>query len=135
MCYMPRVMVNGEKTVPSNSIGTQILTWLRGELVGTDDFGNRYFRERRAPKGRPAKRWVLYAASPEATMIPAEWHSWMHYLTDMPLIGPSVRRWPWQRRHEPSKTGTPEAYRPSGHILKAGQRAAARGDYEPWRPS
>ncbi|MFO1189232.1 MAG: NADH:ubiquinone oxidoreductase subunit NDUFA12 [Alphaproteobacteria bacterium] len=132
---MRRGKANGEETVPGNSIGTQIWTWLRGEQVGTDEFGNRYFRERRAPKGRPARRWVLYAGSPEASAIPPERHGWLHYLTDAPLVGPEIRRWPWQRRHQPNQTGTPEAYRPSGHILKGRRRAEARGDYEPWRPA
>jgi hypothetical protein len=27
---------------------TRLLTWLRGEFVGTDSYGNRYYRERGA---------------------------------------------------------------------------------------
>jgi hypothetical protein len=27
------------------TLGTRLLTWLRGELVGTDSDGNRYYRE------------------------------------------------------------------------------------------
>jgi hypothetical protein len=30
------------------SLGTRLLTWLRGEFVGTDSYGNRYYRERGA---------------------------------------------------------------------------------------
>ena len=26
---------------------TRLITWLKGEPVGTDDFGNRYFQERK----------------------------------------------------------------------------------------
>ena len=28
-----------------NPLGTRLLTWFRGELVGTDSYGNRYYRE------------------------------------------------------------------------------------------
>ena len=30
------------------TLGTRLLTWLRGELVGTDAYGNRYYRDRGA---------------------------------------------------------------------------------------
>ena len=30
------------------TLGTRLLTWFRGELVGTDNFGNRYYREKGA---------------------------------------------------------------------------------------
>ena len=30
------------------TLGTRLLTWLRGELVGTDSDGNRYYRDRGA---------------------------------------------------------------------------------------
>jgi NADH:ubiquinone oxidoreductase subunit len=41
----------------------------------------------------------------------------------------------WQKPHVPNLTGTPEAYRPPGHVAMGGRRAPATGDYEPWRPS
>ena len=31
----------------SNNFFTLLRTWLRGELVGEDPYGNRYYRERR----------------------------------------------------------------------------------------
>ena len=36
------------------TLGTRLLTWLRGELVGTDSFGNRYYRREglQAPAAR-----------------------------------------------------------------------------------
>ena len=48
------------------SIGTRLYTWLRGELVGSDEFGNRYYREKGAKALRRGgglesreRRWVL----------------------------------------------------------------------------
>ena len=49
------------------TLGTRLLTWLRGELVGTDSLGNRYYREKgnrplRRGGGRASreKRWVMF---------------------------------------------------------------------------
>ena len=34
------------RELKTNSLFTMLRTWLRGELVGVDDYGNRYYRER-----------------------------------------------------------------------------------------
>lgn len=116
------------------SAGTLLYTWLCGRSVGTDEFGNRYFTERRRPKGRPGKRWVLFAGRAEASNVPPGWHAWLLRNLDEP---PSNRPLPtqrWEQTHQPNLTGTPAAYRPPGHTLSRGKRAPATGDYEPWRP-
>jgi len=38
------------------------------------------------------------------------------------------------RAPTPNLTGTPYAYRPSGALERGGRRAAASGDYQPWKP-
>ena len=35
--------------------------------------------------GCGGRRWVLYAGEAEASAVPAEWHSWLHFTTDAPL--------------------------------------------------
>lgn len=122
------------------TIGTRLFTWWKGELVGTDPFGNRYYRERpgrplRKGGGRDSreKRWVLYNGEPEASKVPPEWHAWLHHTVDeIPDAGRP--KYPWQKPHQPNLTGTPLAYRPPGSVLKGGRRAPATGDYEPWTP-
>jgi NADH:ubiquinone oxidoreductase subunit len=115
--------------------GTRLFTWLKGEPVGVDDDGNRYFRERRAAAGRRERRWVLYNGESEASRVPPEWHAWLHHTTDdVPKPG-GGRRFAWQKPHVPNLTGTAEAYRPPGSLYKGGKRDRATGDYEPWRPS
>lgn len=111
-------------------IGTLIFTWLHGRQIGHDEAGNRYFEERRPRRAR-ARRWVLYAGTPEASAVPPEWHAWLHHTVDAPLTGP---RRAWQIPHRANPTGTPEAYRPPGHDYEGGQRSAATGDYEAWTP-
>lgn len=114
------------------TLGTLIYTWTKGKLVGTDGAGNRYFTERSVAKGRRTKRWVIYSGKAEASVIPPEWHAWMHYTSDVPLT--DAARQGWQQPHQANKTGTPEAYLPPGHDLAGGVRERATGDYEAWRP-
>ena len=121
------------------NLGTRIYSWLRGEQVGSDQFGNRYYREKgggnvHADSLRKERRWVIYDGEVEASRVPAEWHGWLHHTTqDLPPEGGPAKR-PWQKDHLPNLTGTAAAYRPPGHILQGGQRDKATGDYEPWVP-
>ena len=112
-------------------LGTRLFTWLRGEFVGEDTFGNRYYRERKAVRGRRRHRWVAFNGAVEATKVPPEWHAWLHYTADAPLGG---SRRPWQKDHLPNLSGTSRAWFPKGHASRGGVRAHATGDYEPWRP-
>lgn len=118
-----------------SGLQVQLFTWQRGTLVGTDKFGNRYFRDRKRRPGQRERRWVIYAGEPEATKVPPEWFGWLHHTQDQPLPEKSVFHKPWQKEHRPNPSGTAEAYLPPGHALQGGHRAAATGDYEPWIPS
>jgi len=119
------------------TIGTQFWTWRKGEFVGEDEFGNRYYRTRGGAKD-PAlgfeRRWVIYSGYAEASMIPPGWHGWMHHTTDIPPSRDGYTPREWQKPHRPNLTGTAEAYRPSGSTLASGQRPQATGDYSPWTP-
>jgi NADH:ubiquinone oxidoreductase subunit len=121
------------------TLGTRLLTLLRGQLVGRDEFGNRYYRLRgfkpeRLGGGRFSRerRWVIYNGTPEASKVPPEWHAWLHH-SDNEIPG-SRQRHAWEKPHLPNLTGTPLAYHPQGSVLRGGHRAAATGDYEPWTP-
>lgn len=117
-------------------LGTKLYTLFRGRYVGTDGDGNRYYEERRKLKGRRRKRWVIYKGGKrEASLVPPEWHGWLHHTVDVtPMDRPPPQR-PWQKEHIPNLTGTTQAYRPPGHDYEGGKRARATGDYEPWTPS
>jgi NADH:ubiquinone oxidoreductase subunit len=123
------------------TLGTRLYTWWCGELVGADQFGNRYFREKSRKslvKGggleSRERRWVLYAGMAEPSKVPPEWHGWLHHITDtVPIIDPAARK-PWQKEHLPNLSGTALAYRPPGSVLRGGHRAKATGDYQPWTP-
>jgi NADH:ubiquinone oxidoreductase subunit len=123
------------------TFGTRLFTWLKGEPVGTDQFGNRYYREKgkrefRRGGGRESreKRWVLYNGIAEASKVPAMWHAWLHHTIDAVPADAGKKRYAWEKDHLPNLTGTPLAYRPRGSVLRGGHRAPASGDYEPWHP-
>jgi NADH:ubiquinone oxidoreductase subunit len=105
------------------------------KAVGSDVYGNKYFTAKPRKGYKRDRRWVVYNGAPEATMIPPEWHGWMHHQTDdIPSVDdPSFRR-KWQEPPKPNLTGTTGAYRPPGHILKGGERSKTTGDYEAWTP-
>lgn len=117
----------------SATIGTRLFTLFQGRLVGTDEFGNRYFESRKAAQGARKRRWVLYRGTPEASKVPPYWHGWLHHTHAAPLDA-HVKHL-WQKKHVPNLTGTTGRYLPQGHISKGGIRAKAVADYEPWTPN
>ncbi|MGE3626301.1 MAG: NADH:ubiquinone oxidoreductase subunit NDUFA12 [Hyphomicrobiales bacterium] len=112
-----------------NTIGTRLFTLRKGRFVGEDGLGNRYYRER---NGR--RRWVVYKDMSEASLVPPEWHGWLHYTVDTLPTETSYKPHEWQKPHRPNLTGTPGAYRPQGSTLATGHRPPATGDYEAWKP-
>lgn len=114
------------------AITTRLYTKLFGQIVGADEFGNVYYTEKKQPRDRKAKRWVVYNGLAEPSKVPAEWHGWLHYTLDAPIT--NRREYNWEKSHLPNLTGTTGAYLPAGHLLKGGRRAPSTSDYEPWKP-
>lgn len=117
------------------TLGTRLFTLFKGEFVGQDEFGNHYYRERGKAHDRWERRWVIYEGDDEASKVPALWHQWLHKTVHEPPADAGSARRVWYKQHQPNRTGTDSAYRPPGHEYQGGRRAAATGDYEPWRPS
>ncbi len=126
-----------KKTTLTSLLASVQIKWFtlrRGTLVGTDQFGNRYFKDdKRLLHGRE-RRWVLYAGEPEASKVPPEWHGWLHHSMPQPLSEISDYHKAWVKPHKPNLTGTSAAYHPPGHQLAGGQRDKATGDYWAWTP-
>ncbi len=119
------------------TFGTWVTTWLTGEFVGEDEFGNRYYRTKGGKKSTALgydKRWVVYSGYAEGSTVPPSWHGWMHHTVDTPPTQINYEPRLWQKPHRPNMTGTPAAYRPAGSTLAAGRRPRATGDYKAWSP-
>ena len=114
------------------TLGTKLFTRFKGEFVGEDRYGNKYYTEKTPGKGRRQKRWVIYKGIDDGSKVPAEWHAWLHYTVDQPLSEKAEDRYDWQKDHLPNLTGTKHAYKPQGHDLAGGKRSKATGDYESW---
>lgn len=123
------------------TIGTRLYTWLFGEKVGEDEFGNRYYRSTREEglhigRGNRERRWVIYKGLPEPSKVPPAWHGWLHHTQVDPPAGTSEKpEHRWEKPHLPNLTGTALAYRPTGHMYRGGKRNKATGDYEAWSPN
>jgi NADH:ubiquinone oxidoreductase subunit len=114
------------------TLGARFFTWRKGTFVGSDEFGNRYYRAVVPPLGE--RRWVLYAGLAEPSQIPSGWHGWMHHTVAAPPVQDGYVARDWQKPHRPNLTGTSGAYRPRGSMLASGRRPKATGDYDAWTP-
>ncbi len=55
------------------TFGTRLQIFFSGKLIGEDNNGNKYY------ESKSGRRWVVYNGEVEASKIPNEWYSWMHY--------------------------------------------------------
>lgn len=112
------------------TIGTRLYTLFKGEFVGQDAYGNRYYRAR----GNANKRWVLFKGMAEPTKVPADWHRWLHYTTDQTPEEANYPSYSWEKPHQANLTGTEAAYVPPGHPDRGGKRYDTESDYQAWQP-
>lgn len=121
------------------TIGTALFSAMKGEQVGTDAQGNKYYRSAgKAAAGEAFagldRRWVIYNGANDASRVPAEWHGWLHHSYDELPESHLPPAKIWETGYTPNATGTQAAYRPQGALERGGRRAAATGDYEAWTP-
>ena len=90
-----------------DTIGTKIKTILSGKLVGSDSFGNKYY------ESKNGERWIIYANEIDASKIPVEWYSWIHFTPNKIEKNHDLKKYDWQKNHQPNLTGTDKAYYPN----------------------
>ena len=90
-----------------DTFGTRIKTILSGKFVGKDEFGNRYYENKKG------KRWVIYSGEIDASKIPVDWFSWMHHTPNKIEKNHDLKKYDWQKPHQPNLTGTGDAYYPN----------------------
>ena len=106
------------------TVSTFIHTLLTGKLVGKDEFGNKYYSN---SKG---KRWVIYKNRVESSKIPAEWHLWIHFLTNNKPSNNPIK-FKWQKKHRENLTGTVNAHKPDGSLIFDSKKNMKK--YETWK--
>ena len=116
------------------AIVTRIATMFNGNLVGTDELGNKYYCDRRSRKAPGSaikqRRWVLYSGQADPSRIAPEWHAWLHHVVEAAPDPSSLVKHSWQKPHQPNMTGTVHAYPPSDTTANA----AKPDTYRPWSP-
>ena len=105
------------------TIGTLIYTLINGKYIGKDQFENKYYIS------SEGKRWVIYKDTIESSKIPAEWHSWLHYMCQNKPADNAIK-YTWQKKHEENLTGSSKAYRPEGSLVNASKKNIKK--YESW---
>jgi len=105
------------------SILDTIFIKFSSQKIGIDEFGNEYFQN------KLGKRFVIYKGIAEPSKIPAEWHGWIHYSSDLAPVKISTHKFSWQKIHLPNLTGTKGAYSPMHSAVKK-----TSAEYEAWKP-
>ena len=108
----------------SQTFGTFLYTIFFGKFVGQDEFGNKYY------KNKKGNRWVIYSGEINASKITSDWFSWMHHTTDIVPLDKKDKKYFWQKPHKDNKTGTKKAYRPN----KITKNPKEFRKYETWKP-
>ena len=89
------------------TLGTRIQTIFYGKFVGQDSFGNKYYQS------KSGKRWIIYKDEIDASKIPNDWYSWMHYTKNKIENLHDLKKYEWQKPHLSNQTGTEKSYHPN----------------------
>ena len=89
------------------TLGTFLYTFFRGKFVGSDEFGNKYY------ESKNGKRWVIYSNTIDASKIPVEWYSWIHFTPNKIENKQNLEKYDWQKPHQENLTGTDKSYYPN----------------------
>lgn len=103
------------------------------DLVGVDEFGNKYFEKADAQVGR--NRWVVYAKADnfktqDASAVPAEWHGWLHFISDVNPSNHTFEKPIYAVQAKANMSGTSSRYVPKGHLQNAHRRTWLK--YQRW---
>ena len=103
------------------TLGTKLKTIFFGKLVGTDSAGNKYY------ESKTGKRWVIYKDEIDASKIPTEWYSWIHFMNNKIENSRDLKKYNWQKPHQSNQTGTDNAYHPNKN------NAQIKKKYSSWK--
>ena len=105
-----------------DTLSTRIKTILFGKFIGSDEYGNKYYENKKG------KRWVIYVNEIDASKIPVEWYSWIHFMPNKIENIHKLEKHDWQKPHQPNLTGTDSAYYPNKN-----NKDATEKKYKSWK--
>ena len=88
------------------TLGTFLKTLFFGKFVGKDEFGNKYY------KNKKDERWVIYSGQIDSTKITSDWFLWMHHTIDSIPNKDIEKKFSWQKKHLENQTGTNNSFKP-----------------------
>ena len=104
-----------------DTFDTRLKTIFFGNLTGNDVFRNKYYEDKKG------KRWVIYSDVIDASKIPVEWYSWIHFTPNKLEKKHNIDKYNWQKPHQPNLTGTDKAYFPNKN------KNAVKKKYKSWK--
>jgi len=87
------------------TFGTFLKTLFFGKYVGSDEYGNKYY------KSKNDERWVIYSNDVEATKITSDWYLWIHHTINK-IPDSKESKFLWQKKHLENQTGTSKRFKP-----------------------
>ncbi len=103
------------------TFGTRVWTYFNGILIGRDKQGNKYYQNK-----NDTKRWVVYNALVESTLVSPEWNNWLRFTSSK--TPNQEKLFDWQKEHSPNMTGTSNAYEPKS------PKNNKSNEYKKWSP-
>ncbi len=103
------------------TIGTRLTVLFFGKMAGKDSFGNKYYTTKKG------KRIIIYNGEVDASKIPNEWYSWMHFTSNKIENVHELKKFEWQKPHRPNLTGSSQAYNPKNN------KDAIKKKYKTWQ--
>ena len=103
------------------TLGTRIYTLFFGKLIGSDSSGNKYYQSKKG------KRWIIYKDEVDASKIPNEWYSWIHFTNNKIENVHDFKKFEWQKPHTSNLTGTNKSYHPNKN------NNATKKKYKTWK--
>ncbi|MEE9273016.1 MAG: NADH:ubiquinone oxidoreductase subunit NDUFA12 [Robiginitomaculum sp.] len=116
------------------TLGTFLAIWRRAEFVYEDEFGNKYYEEKKLTYDGRKRRFVTYKGFADASRVPPEWHGWLHHMYDQRPNEEPLEKQGYEIEYQPNLTGTVYAYHPKGSLYHGGKRSKIASDYEAWSP-
>ena len=103
------------------TFGTRLSVLFFGKMVGKDSYGNKYYTTKKG------KRIIIYNGEVDASKIPNEWYSWMHFTSNKIEKNHELKKFEWQKPHRPNHTGSNQAYNPKNN------KDAIKKKSKPWK--